>query len=241
MDWAYLAGFIDGDGSLGIYRSRSGAPACKVQIANINLEVLLKIKEFLGSGSIQTLRSKESNFNCGLYVGNHNVLKNMLPKLFSFLYLNRVKASKIMKILNIEQKENKIFKMNYSYLAGFIDAEGCFGLYKIKSHRKQRKYKFRPILQIGNKSLELLKIIQEFVGFHQIHSQRWKNGLGYNYHVYSLGLRKIFPHILHLLIVKKCKADLVNEALTLLNQHGPYKTPNDFRLEELSEKMKSLK
>jgi hypothetical protein len=53
MNWDYVAGFFDGEGSLTFIRKRRGH-ALRWQVANTNHEVLTRMQSFLGCGHIYT-------------------------------------------------------------------------------------------------------------------------------------------------------------------------------------------
>ena len=56
-DLAYIAGFLDGDGTLALYRvkcGRSHTISVRVSIANNDLATLLSIQDILGEGRIHT-------------------------------------------------------------------------------------------------------------------------------------------------------------------------------------------
>lgn len=61
---AYLAGLIDGEGTITLTRRNSGQlPQPQVSIANNNLELLIWVKKVIGSGSISTKKPKSSSHN----------------------------------------------------------------------------------------------------------------------------------------------------------------------------------
>ena len=53
MNWSYLAGFIDGEGSIIIK-----PPRIRLYISNTNREILEKIKEFVKCGSIYEIKRR---------------------------------------------------------------------------------------------------------------------------------------------------------------------------------------
>jgi hypothetical protein len=69
--WAWLAGFIDGEGCLGIYREKDprkgatySAPRASLQIVNTHYGVIEHIRDFVGAGSVQHVRAvQKSNHN----------------------------------------------------------------------------------------------------------------------------------------------------------------------------------
>jgi hypothetical protein len=63
VNWAYLAGFIDGEGCLGLRRVKTTIRP-RITITNTNKEVLELIRGFVGSGSICKSRTKGEGWKC---------------------------------------------------------------------------------------------------------------------------------------------------------------------------------
>ncbi len=58
MDWSYVAGFIDGEGSI----TRNGDTDYRITIPQTNQEVLETIKTFSGVGNICKVRKRKSHW-----------------------------------------------------------------------------------------------------------------------------------------------------------------------------------
>ena len=55
-----------------------------------------------------------------------------------------------------------MFKMNWIYLAGFFDGEGCISLFKSKVS-KYKKYELRPTLFLTNTNKEIMKQVYNLI------------------------------------------------------------------------------
>jgi hypothetical protein len=83
MNWDYLAGFLDGEGSIIIV-----PPRIRLYISNTNLEILEEIKNFVKCGNIYSPIRKNKKWakQYGFAIGNHKdvlkILKNLQDKLF---------------------------------------------------------------------------------------------------------------------------------------------------------------
>jgi len=92
-DWIYLAGFIDGEGNIGIdkygkYRNSINY-ACKVAISNTNREVLEWIKSCCG-GYISTLKRKLPHHKeCYQLTLRHLCAYKMLKEVEPYLKIKR--------------------------------------------------------------------------------------------------------------------------------------------------------
>lgn len=61
IDRAYLAGFFDGEGSIGVYASGSGALRIRTTITSTNLDVLEAFQEMIGMGTVRQRKTAKSN------------------------------------------------------------------------------------------------------------------------------------------------------------------------------------
>jgi len=109
MDWSYIAGFFDGEGS--ITKIGNGF---RITIPQANLSVLKKIKKFVRKGYIikVTKRKKHWKDSWVYYMAKQKDINNFLKKIFPFLVVKRNLASKVLdklvKILeNMEAKNKK--------------------------------------------------------------------------------------------------------------------------------------
>jgi len=85
-DAAYLAGFIDGEGTITIARSRN-CYTIRVLVTNTDLDVLEWIKKVVGKGSIRKTKKRYENWNdCYVWAldttyGGKELLSQLLPYL----------------------------------------------------------------------------------------------------------------------------------------------------------------
>lgn len=99
-----------------------------------------------------------------------------------------------------------------SYIAGFIDADGCIALFKNKNA-------YRPSIEVAQTQLPILKWLQKAIGFGRIYKRL---GKGRNNDAYILTLfpnecRKFLPIILPYLKVKHKQAVLVLEYFNIVD------------------------
>ncbi len=100
MDWNYLAGFIDGEGSIILK-----PPRVRIYISNTNEPVLKKIKGFVGCGSVFEVKRKiKGNWKkqYGWTIGSHKEVLGILKKIEPFLIIKKELCNKA--ILYIEGK-----------------------------------------------------------------------------------------------------------------------------------------
>lgn len=66
MNFAYIAGLVDADGSIGFTPSKSGLFVPRITITNTNLEILEEVKSFFG-GNIQKLHYRKEKWKEAYY------------------------------------------------------------------------------------------------------------------------------------------------------------------------------
>jgi hypothetical protein len=87
MNWDYIAGFIDGEGSIIIK-----PPRVRIYISNTNKEILEKIKDFLKCGSVfETKREIKGNWKkqYGWTICSHQNVLRILKNLRNRLVIKR--------------------------------------------------------------------------------------------------------------------------------------------------------
>lgn len=134
---SYLAGLIEGDGCINVPKSersvkgRLNYPSIEIMADSRDLPLLLMIQKELGFGNIYKTKGK----NCYRYIISNSsgvlVVTNMLNG-----YMRTVKVTilhKLIRFLNekhnlsiLEKPIDKSPLESNSWLAGFIEADGCF-------------------------------------------------------------------------------------------------------------------
>lgn len=99
MDWSYLAGFIDGEGSIVIYTK----PRKRViiNIPNTHLESINEIKRFLKVGNVHTYKRGKDHWKpYSLYhISSHKEVKEILTNLLPYLIIKKQKALQAIKMI----------------------------------------------------------------------------------------------------------------------------------------------
>lgn len=125
----------------------------------------------------------------------------------------------------------------WAWLAGFIDGEGYFGLFKHKHPHPRKGYMWTIVLDIVSKDRWILEFIAEKTGMGMIQ----KSGSCFSLKLYSNMLRAILPKLVTYLVLKRRQAELLQKALG----HMEYRKHRDDRtdeiLENLSIQLKSLR
>lgn len=63
MDWSYVVGYFDGEGTAGVYKiARSSAPKVEITWHNTHLESLQRIRDFIGCGIIRERSQKKPGY-----------------------------------------------------------------------------------------------------------------------------------------------------------------------------------
>jgi signal recognition particle subunit SEC65 len=97
----YIAGIIDGEGSIGIRKNR-----IRVVISNTNIEMLNKIKEYLGFGNVKDYDKRNPKWNReGRFITrNNNEAKILLSAINGKLIIKQNKCTEGLKILENYEK-----------------------------------------------------------------------------------------------------------------------------------------
>lgn len=143
MDWNYLAGFIDGEGSIIIK-----PPRVRLYISNTNKEVLDKIKEFVKCGSVYevNMKNKKKNWNkqYGWTICFHKDVLEILKNLRGRLIIKRELCEKAINYI-----ENKRWQRFY------LSKEELVKYKKLKSSRKLAK-------ELGVSQSSVLKYLKKY-------------------------------------------------------------------------------
>jgi len=114
----------------------------------------------------------------------------------------------------------KNMKTKYAYMAGMLDGEGYIGLSKFhgdSSKKYNNKYTYKARVIVSNCNLDLLQWIQKnFGGFISKKIKGINDYQGYNLQIGYAD--KWLPKVIPFMIGKKKKAQLLIEAIKLLNQ-----------------------
>lgn len=172
----WLAGLIDGDGSLCVYNNK--ACSCEITLGKEDIKTLHKIKYILKCGSILQ-RIKTTAVRWRVYKKS-----SLIPiiELINGKLLTLSKHQQLVKIgqeLSIQPILNFNCSTHNSWFSGFFDAEGYLSI----------RNDYTLTLSVSQKDESTLKKIQEAFGVGQIYYDSYWNG--YNYVVCSRSELKI--------------------------------------------------
>jgi len=240
-DLAYIAGFMDAEGSICINKVKTYYYYLRVCITNTNLPVMDYIRKIVGE-KILTYYYRGQVSNLVIYSRN---AKLFLEKLLPYLHVKRPQAELALEFqskmcqekLTIPKREQENYKIQITnlnrngrtkeglgsvpmgkislpYIAGFFDGEGCVCILKVMEKylaRVRTRYILR--IYISNTNLPILKNIQRLLGGYI--SER-PNPPKNHLQVYSLTLncnkaKEFLEKVLPYLIVKKEQAVLAIE------------------------------
>src|SRR5690606_29421078 len=175
----WLAGLIDGDGTLSVYKN--DMQACEITLGEEDIKTLHKIKDKF-HGSI-TKRSKVKAYRWRVYKKLYvtEVINAINGKL-----LTTSKHQQLIKIcnkLNIEPNTNNQLSKENSWFSGFFDAEGYFSI----------RNKYTLTISVSQKNKEILEEIQTVFSVGNIYYD--KSWDGYNYVVTDLqGIKQLLEY-----------------------------------------------
>ena len=106
MDWHYIAGFFDGEGSIS-YNFKNKRSYVYVRILNKNKDVLNSIKSFLRFGHILTYNKGKTTEAFVFQISCQKDVKQFLSEIISLLI---VKKEKSLKALNYIMKHPLIYE-----------------------------------------------------------------------------------------------------------------------------------
>ena len=119
MDWSYIAGFFDGEGSISVSKiskkqGKIRAYQILVRFYNSDLDVLNKIKEFLGCGKIYQNNKKTDDRNIlyELTISSKSQVQNILINLLKFSISKKEKINYILKNFNFGYNNNLSFNLD---------------------------------------------------------------------------------------------------------------------------------
>ena len=143
MDWAYLAGFLDGAGSMIIK-----PPRVRLYISNTNREVLEQIKSFVNCGAVYEINMKNKNKNWNQQYGwticFHQDVLRILKNLRNRLIIKKELCKKAISYI-----ENKRWQRDY------LSKKELVRYKKLKSSRKLAK-------ELGVSQFSVLKYLKKY-------------------------------------------------------------------------------
>lgn len=166
----WLAGLIDGDGTLSVYKNN--AQACEIILGEEDVKTLHKIKERFHGSVLK--RSKVKAYRWRVYKKLYvtNVVNSINGKLLTDS--KHVQLVKICNGLNIEPITNNKISKDNSWFTGFFDAEGYFSI----------RNNYTLTISVSQKNKEILEEIQKVFGIGNIYYDKSWNG--YNYVITDL-------------------------------------------------------
>ena len=175
----WLAGLIDGDGTLSVYKSN--AQVCEITLGEEDVKTLYKIKQRFHGSVLKRSKVKAYRWRVSKKLYVTDVINSINGKLLT--YSKHVQLVKVCNKLNIEPIiTNKISKNN-SWFTGFFDAEGYFSI----------RNNYTLTISVGQKSKEILEEIQKEFGVGNIYYDKSWNG--YNYVITDLqGIKTMFTY-----------------------------------------------
>ena len=165
---SWLAGLIDGDGSLLV--SKEGYTSCEITLHEEDVKTLYKIKAELNGRVGKRTGARAYRWRMNRREGMVELIKRINGKILT--KKRGEQLGRVCKVLGIEKKEGEL-KMEDGWLAGFIDAEGNLGVMN-----KNTLY-----LSIGQKERDILEEIREKWGCGRIYYD--KAGEKYNIRIFK--------------------------------------------------------
>ena len=104
MNWDYIAGFFDGEGSVTDYKKK-----CRVTITQTNKEVLERIRSFAGVGSIAEITKRKSHWKDSwvYYISKQSDLLKFLNGVAPRLVVKRKLAQNAIVVLERKLQERE--------------------------------------------------------------------------------------------------------------------------------------
>ncbi len=214
---AYLAGLIDGDGSIYVVRSKrkryDDQFVLRLKVVSIDYDTILFLKSVFGG-----LVYKQKSLY--LLCWNTKEAQRVINKIRSYLILKREQADLALSIINTSSSKSEKYylkmgelnknkdrqlinpkiskRLFWAYIAGLIDSDGSI---TIKNPKSYYPYFF---LKISNNNKSLLEIVKTRVGLgfiNQINSC-------YDFQAVGTSARYLVDKILPFLITRKERAEL---------------------------------
>jgi hypothetical protein len=113
-DYAWLAGIIDGEGSLFVSRvivpanRRGFSYRTQLSVTNTNQELILKIREIIGSGSVSHIPEPRSDWKDRyVYSAFSGTIRTIVPKILPYLIAKKKHAMKVLELLTLYSQGKK--------------------------------------------------------------------------------------------------------------------------------------
>ncbi|PNX46094.1 MAG: hypothetical protein BV459_07120 [Thermoplasmata archaeon M11B2D] len=136
IDFSYIAGAIDCDGTIGIYKKNTGYLSCRVSIASVHLHFLQKLQKFF-NGTIVSKKTCKPGHRLGydLQWNKKDDVLNLLKNIEPFLLIKKKQAQIVISFLE-----------NYTQLYGGNGVDES-----IKEKERERREELRSEIRILNK------------------------------------------------------------------------------------------
>jgi len=110
---AYLAGVIDGEGTISVTSDRACGSlfACYLSIGNTSYELISRIKDWIGSGSFQEKKVKKNYYKpYYVFTLRGDKLRSLLPQIQEFLVVKKPQAKLLGELLSLTGQHLKFYQ-----------------------------------------------------------------------------------------------------------------------------------
>ena len=124
MDWSYIAGYFDGEGSVSLHTTKRGQKTFRLSWCNTNKESLEKMQEYMNAGHINMRKHSGYGSRKIIYTLNINRkidLLRALDELIPRLIIKKQKAEELRIYLIEEVDETRAF--NFGKVAAVSDEQ----------------------------------------------------------------------------------------------------------------------
>ncbi len=280
--FAYLAGYIDGDGCFYVrtYIQKSNILVFEysIQICSVDLNIIKYFKEEFGGvfntrpekrkerkeSYLWTIKTKQSleiankiyDFliskkktcelflsvgnsitpNCGIAI-NENTISNrqaIFNQIKDEIHMNDKVNEDLYKSTKNIKKTIEPTNANLAYLAGLIDAEGCFRIGQFQSKRIGRSRSYISVLEIGNTKFNIFPWLIERFGGTTVY--RKPTSRNHNpmiiWSLKSNALHQILDKIYPFLKVKKEKCEKLMQLRDTTIPNGGNRKSDEFKIRQ---------
>jgi len=108
-----------------------------------------------------------------------------------------------------------IDELNFAYLAGYIDGDGCFYIDTVKAKKGIERLHYRTILKFSSVDISIMEWLHEFLGIHfwekvvSKKRQYLNRRMVYEANMTGDGLDKLLPKIFPYLRIKKRHCEIM--------------------------------